>query len=89
MKFLEVPVLFDSTPEEDIERAESMGIDVDRIIEVDNAFIDLHRLLYFNDVKGENETTLVFVNGISLRVALSMDSFVEKLKEVNEVEVIN
>ena len=47
MRFIKIPVIFDTTSEEEVKRFEEMGFSVDQELDVDFGYLNVDKVLYF------------------------------------------
>jgi hypothetical protein len=58
MRFIKIPVIFDTTSEEEVKRFEEMGLKVDKELDVEFGYLNVDKVMYFWEGEGEKETSV-------------------------------
>lgn len=75
MRFIKIPVIFDTTSEEEVKRFEEMGFSVDQELDVDFGYLNVDKVLYFWQGEQEGETSVYMDGPIGVRVGLPVEEF--------------
>ena len=87
--FIKLPILFNITPQEDLEKAEKLSMEVEQILESDFIYINIDNITTVNKSSG-GDKVILGLKGYeqSMRVDMLLGEFLDILKGHN-VEILN